>query len=167
MSPTRVRPSQADAWDRSGPMPARRWATRAHGERKDQMRREWRWLALAVVAIGLLISVLLILLCVPRLGWVGPEQSRQGHCPCCGGTGVLDPWGFVATLAIALLMLSIPLGHIAVLVLAVTWVQRQERAPRRVRLPDHVEEGYGPGDGAGDPGGPAMPDLPEKRGPEE
>jgi len=128
------------------------------------MRREWKWLVLTVVAVGLLVSVLLILRFVPRLGWVGPEQSRQGHCPCCGGTGGLNAWGSIATLAIALLMLSIPLGHIAVLVMAVTWVQRLERAPRRVGHVCQAQEDDGTLEDSAGQGIPAFPHAPDKGG---
>jgi hypothetical protein len=104
------------------------------------VRKGWKWLALAVIAVSLLTTGLLILLFVPRLGWVGLHEYREGYCPCCGGTGVLNPWGFLATLAIVLLMLSVPLSHIAVLLLAVSWIARSDRSPRVVRY-DHSVEG--------------------------
>lgn len=96
------------------------------------MRKEWKWLAFAVVAASLLTTGLVVFF-VPRLGWVGLDEYREGYCPCCGGTGAFNSWGFLATLAIVLLMLSVPLGHIGVLFLAVTWIARTDRSARSVK----------------------------------
>jgi hypothetical protein len=104
------------------------------------MRKEWKWPVFAVIAVSLLTTGLLVVLFVPRLGWVGLHEYREGYCPCCGGTGVLNPWGFLATLAIVLLMLSVPLAHIGVLVLAMMWIARSERSPRVARYDHHVED---------------------------
>ncbi|MFO7741828.1 MAG: hypothetical protein R6X31_05875 [Anaerolineae bacterium] len=105
------------------------------------MRKEWKWLTVAAIAASLLTTALLILLFVPRLGWVGLHEVGEGSCPCCGGTGVFNFWGFLATLVIVLMMLSIPLSHIAVLVLAVTWIARADRSPRVVRHGRPAEDG--------------------------
>jgi hypothetical protein len=104
------------------------------------MQRGLKPLAFIVAAIAMLTTGLLILLFVPRLGWVGFHERGAGHCPCCAGTGVLDPWGFLATVAIVLMMVSIPVSHIVVLVLAMMWVGRWDRAPRVVRHDQHAEE---------------------------
>jgi hypothetical protein len=111
------------------------------------MRKEWKWLVLVMVAAGLLTAGVLVF-SVPRLGWVGLDEYRQGYCPCCGGTGVFNPWGVLATLAIGLLMLSIPLGHIGILILAVTWIARSDRSPGRVGYGHSVEDASQTGGGA-------------------
>jgi hypothetical protein len=93
-----------------------------------------------VVAVSLLTMGLLVALFVPRLEWVGLREHREGYCPCCGGTGVLNLWGFLATLAIVLSMLSVPLVHIGVLVLAMMWIARSWRSPRAARYHHRVED---------------------------
>lgn len=44
------------------------------------MSKGWKWLAYAVGAVGLLTTGLLVLLFVPRLGWVGLHEHVGGYC---------------------------------------------------------------------------------------
>jgi hypothetical protein len=128
------------------------------------MGKEWKWLAYAVAAVGLLTTGLLILLFVPRLGWIGLHEHAGGHCACCGGTGVLNPWGLLATTMIVLLMMSIPLSHIAVLVLATQSIARSEKIPKGVRHHGHAGEDDRSPDGAADQGAPVAPYAPARVG---
>lgn len=58
---------------------------------QGRMRKEWKWPIFSVIAVSLLTTGLLVVLFVPRLGWVGLHEYREGYCHCCGGTGVLNP----------------------------------------------------------------------------
>lgn len=121
------------------------------------MKKEWKRLAFVVAAVGLLTTGLLIALFIPRTGWVGFHEHAGGQCPFCGGTGVLDLWGSLATLVILVLMVSIPLSHIAVLVLAVTSIVRSERGGRDVGHDHQAGEGDRSPEGATPQGAPASP----------
>jgi hypothetical protein len=83
------------------------------------MREGLKWLAFASIAIGVVIVGLLILVFVPGLGWARPSGYWMWS-----RTDFLNPWDFLANVTIALLMLAIPLSHIAWLVMAAIWLAR-------------------------------------------
>jgi hypothetical protein len=83
------------------------------------MREGLKWLAFASIAIGVVIVGLLILVFVPGLGWARPSGYWMWS-----RTDFLNPWDFLANVTIALLMLAIPLSHVAWLVMAAIWLAR-------------------------------------------
>jgi hypothetical protein len=98
--------------------------------KRGKMREELKWLAFASIAIGVVIVGLLILTFVPGLGWTRPSGYGMWN-----RTDFLNPWDFLANVTIALLMLAIPLSHIAWLVMAAIWLARSaEPSPGREAL---------------------------------
>ncbi len=85
------------------------------------MRGELKWLVFASIVIGVVIVGLLILTFVPGLGWGGARPYRYWMW---SRTEFLTPWDFLGNVTIALLMLAIPLSHIAWLVMAAIWLAR-------------------------------------------
>ena len=97
------------------------------------MRRGLRRLVHISTAIVAITAVLLILAFVfgPEGEWVGPPLFWMW-----GRARFENPWILLGSVVIALLMLTIPLGHVAWLVLAAMWLarapgQHQAKAPRR------------------------------------
>jgi len=85
------------------------------------MHGELKWLVFASIVIGVVIVGLLILTFVPGLGWGGTRPHRYWMW---SRTEFLTPWDFLGNVTIALLMLAIPLSHIAWLVMAAIWLAR-------------------------------------------
>lgn len=90
------------------------------------MREEFKWLVFASIAIGVVIVGLLILTFVPGLGWGWTRPSGYWMW---SRTDFLNPWDFLANVTIALLLLAIPLSHIAWLVMAAIWLARSAGPP--------------------------------------
>jgi hypothetical protein len=95
------------------------------------MRKGFKWLVFASIAIGVIIVGLLILAFVPSLGW---RRIRPHEYQMWSGTDLLNPWGLLARVTIALLLLAIPLSHIAWLVVATIWLARSEPPRSREAL---------------------------------
>lgn len=91
------------------------------------MHRGFKWLLFVSIAIGMVIVVLLILAFVPGLGWRGIRPHEYWMW---SGTDLLNPWVLLARVTIALLLLAIPLSHIAWLVVATIWLARSAEPPR-------------------------------------
>jgi hypothetical protein len=91
------------------------------------MRRGLRRLVLTSTIIVAITAVLVILAFVlgPGGEWAGPPTYWMW-----GRTRFENPWSLLASVAIALLMLAIPLGHIAWLVMAAMWLSRSAGSPR-------------------------------------
>ena len=88
------------------------------------MREELKWLVFASIAIGVVIVGFLILTFTPGLGWTRPSGYWMWN-----KADFLNPWDFLANVTIALLMLAIPLSHIAWLVMAAIWLARSAGPP--------------------------------------
>jgi len=95
---------------------------------------------LALAALGLVTTGFLTAWLIPRLGWLGLHAYAGGRCPFCGGTGVFNPWGLLVTLMIVLLMISIPLSHIAVLLASLRSLTRSESTLQPVELSIGTEQ---------------------------
>jgi NADH:ubiquinone oxidoreductase subunit 6 (subunit J) len=91
-----------------------------------KMREEFKWLVFASIAIGVVIVGLLILTFVPGLGWGWTRPSGYWMW---SRTDFLNPWDFLANVTITLLLLAIPLSHIAWLVMAAIWLARSAGPP--------------------------------------
>jgi hypothetical protein len=91
------------------------------------MRRGLRKLVLTSTVIVAITAVLVILALLfgPGGEWVGPPTYWMW-----GRTRFENPWSLLASVAIALLMLAIPLGHIAWLIMAALWLSRSAGPPR-------------------------------------
>ena len=82
------------------------------------MRRGLKWLIFASAVVGVITVIFLLLIFVPDL-----EAGLKPQWPWMWDrTRFVNPWSFLATVTIALLMLAIPLSHIAWLVLAGIWL---------------------------------------------
>ena len=100
------------------------------------MRRGLRKLVLISTTIVAFTAILLILALV-----FGPEGELVGPPPfwMWGRTRFENPWSLLGSVMIALLMLAIPLGHVAWLVLAAMWLARAP-GPHQAEAPPHCPQ---------------------------
>jgi hypothetical protein len=90
------------------------------------MRTGLKWLVVTSIIIALMVAGILILFSVPGLRgrWMQPHEYWMWD-----RARLAAPWNVLASVMIALLMLTIPLGHIAWLVVAVIWLARSAGLP--------------------------------------
>jgi hypothetical protein len=90
------------------------------------MRSGLRRLVVTSIIIALMIAGVLLLLFVPGLRgrWMEPHEYWMWD-----RARLANPWNLLASVMIALLMLAIPLAHIAWLVVAAIWLARSAELP--------------------------------------
>ena len=83
------------------------------------IRKGLRQLVSISVATGVIVLALMILAFISSLGkmWEQPQEYWMWE-----PARLANPWSLLGTVTIALLMLAIPLSHVAWLVLAAIWL---------------------------------------------
>jgi hypothetical protein len=101
------------------------------------MDQRSKGIILVLAATGVLVVGCLILaLLGTALGWGASTSSLPymrgdrmgGMCPWCGGRGVQSPWRFFGGLVVALFVVALPLGLIALLVVGGVWLARSAQS---------------------------------------
>jgi RNA polymerase subunit RPABC4/transcription elongation factor Spt4 len=101
------------------------------------MDQRSKWIVFAlVIASVVVVGCLILALLGAALGWGASGSSvpllrgdrMRGMCPWCGGRGVHTPWGSVGGVVIALFVVALPLGLIALLIVGGVWLARSAQS---------------------------------------
>lgn len=101
------------------------------------MEQRSKWIVFALVVAGVVVVGCVILaLLAAALGWGAFSSSApqvrgdwmREMCPWCGVTGVHTPWRSVGGVVIALFVVALPLGLIALLIVGGVWLARSAKS---------------------------------------